>query len=736
MFKPSVSIVVNTYNRANDLPNTLRSLGHLDHDNYEVIVVNGPSTDDTETILDQWSNAIKILRCPQANLSISRNVGIAAAAGDIVAFIDDDAVPHPQWITRLSHPYADPRTGAVGGFTVDNTGDQFQCQKTICDRSGSAYYVSEYFDERALNKIGSPYYPSLLGTNSSFRRSVLQEIGGFDDTFAYFLDETDVCLRIVDAGYKVLYEPSALVFHQFSPSHIRTKSRVPRTLYPSSVSKSYFIMRHAAALSVEDAGRNMSTYRNSILDSNRWLAENNEITLEHRVSLDQDLMAGIAEGTKKAFERGSVPHGQLQPIEAEPLKQFPQNDFLTIALVSQGFPPSSEAGIARWTWMAARGLAARGHAVHVITRAAKQESRRFESGYWIHEVADNPVSGQVLAARLGIPANLAARAAAVRDTVAFLKTFGLDLLSFPIWDLEGIACVDDDDLSVVMTLHTSYGLAKPHKKEWTDRPLYEHFFVNKVIAAETRLLTTVPKIIANSKAIISDLTLANQVEFSDRTELCPHGTTDPFVENDERRSLRDETSDVVRIVFAGRFEPRKGFDIAAKVLARILRRGAKVRIDFAGDQLSGATVEWLKALDASDLVENPAVHFVGFLTRGQLDDLYASADVVFMPSRYESFGLVAIEAMAAGAPVVGLACGGLAEVIENGVSGITVPVDGNEVDNCYKALNQLIRDRERLRKLGSGARRSYEQKYTIDCMVDALESAYVGVVVKRNLGHA
>lgn len=732
MFRPSVSIVVNTYNRANDLPNTLRSLAHLDYDRYEVVVVNGPSTDETGKILEQWAHAVKIFDCPEANLSISRNVGIAAAAGDIVAFIDDDAIPHPQWIAKLVHHYADPKTGAVGGFTVDNTGDQFQCQKTICDRFGNAYFVSEYFDERALNKIGSPYFPSLLGTNSSFRRSLLQEIGGFDDTFAYLLDETDVCLRIIDAGYSVIYESSALVFHQFSPSHIRTKNRVARTLYPSSVSKSYFVMRHGAAQSVEEAGRNLNDYQTKILDANRWLAENNEITWDHRVSLDQDLMAGIEEGTRKAYNRGGVTRGQLQASEDQvTFKQYPRNNHLTIALVSQGFPPANEAGISRWTWMVARGLAARGHAVHVITRALTQESRRFEAGYWIHEVADNPISGQVLAARLEIPPNLAARAAAVRDTVSFLKSFGLDIVSFPIWDLEGIACVGEDDLTVTMSLHTSYALAKPHKKDWTERPLYEHFFVNRVISAEAQLLATVPTIIANSEAIVTDLTRVSAVEFSDRVYLCPHGTTDPFEGNDQRRALRSEQSDVIRVIFAGRFEARKGFDIAAKVFSRILRNGTKVRFDFAGDELNAATIEWLKNLDTADLLSNESVNFVGFLDRSRLDDLYATADVVFMPSRYESFGLVAIEAMAAGAPVVALACGGLAEVIEPGISGITVPMDGNEVDNLYQELDRLVRNRELVRKLSLGARRSYEQKFSIEAMVDSLESAYSDALLKR-----
>ena len=112
---PSISVIVNTYNRGAWLDDALRGLAGLDYPAFEVIVVNGPSTDTSAEVIARWGTAIKALRCDCANLSVSRNVGIAAAAGDLIAFIDDDAVPHPQWLRRLAGPYRDPAVGAVGG---------------------------------------------------------------------------------------------------------------------------------------------------------------------------------------------------------------------------------------------------------------------------------------------------------------------------------------------------------------------------------------------------------------------------------------------------------------------------------------------------------------------------------------------------------------------------------------------------------------------------------------------
>src|ERR1700747_2716103 len=98
MHDPSFSIVINTDSRAAALADTLRSLRHLDYPRFEVCVVHGPTPDGTEELLQAWNGRIKIAACPLRSPTISRNIGIALAAGDIVAFLDDDAIPEPEWL--------------------------------------------------------------------------------------------------------------------------------------------------------------------------------------------------------------------------------------------------------------------------------------------------------------------------------------------------------------------------------------------------------------------------------------------------------------------------------------------------------------------------------------------------------------------------------------------------------------------------------------------------------------
>ena len=126
---PTFSIVINTLNRATLLAKTLDSLRWLKYRGaFEVIVVNGPSTDHSQEVIDAWLPSIRAARCEVANLSVSRNIGICMARGDIVAFIDDDAIPEPEWLAQLAQAYDSPLVGAAGGLVFDQTGYSYQYQ--------------------------------------------------------------------------------------------------------------------------------------------------------------------------------------------------------------------------------------------------------------------------------------------------------------------------------------------------------------------------------------------------------------------------------------------------------------------------------------------------------------------------------------------------------------------------------------------------------------------------------
>ena len=133
-----VSIVISTYNRATTLARTLLSLRYLRYTNFEILVVNGPSTDDTEKVLRANQDLIKVVSCPVRNLSTSRNLGINASSGEIIALIDDDAIPEPDWLDMIVTGFDDDQVASVGGFIRDNSGVSFQAKYIVSDLWGQS----------------------------------------------------------------------------------------------------------------------------------------------------------------------------------------------------------------------------------------------------------------------------------------------------------------------------------------------------------------------------------------------------------------------------------------------------------------------------------------------------------------------------------------------------------------------------------------------------------------------
>jgi hypothetical protein len=101
-----------------------------------------------------------------------------------------------------------------------------------------------------------------------------------------------------------------------------------------------------------------------------------------------------------------------------------------------------------------------------------------------------------------------------------------------------------------------------------------------------------------------------------------------------------------------------------------------------------------------------------------------------MPSRYESFGLVAIEAMAAGTPVIALASGGLQEVVEDGETGFLVPPEENAAQIITERLIHLTKNPELLDAMKYKARQAYIEKFTVARMVEAAEKIYFAAARK------
>lgn len=216
--KPLVSVLICTYNRADYLKKCLDSMLDQTYDTFEVIVVNGPSTDKTEDLLKKYTFK-HIQQKNKSGLSAARNLGIREAKGEIIAFIDDDAIADKNWIKSHVKRYNDETVGGVGGTIYSfgrKNGKLDEYKKNQVNRFGILD------KERMITNTRKKWFYTTCGCNTSFRRKVLEEIGGFDEYFDYWFDETDVCVRIAKAGYKIEFEKKAIVYHYLADGPSRS----------------------------------------------------------------------------------------------------------------------------------------------------------------------------------------------------------------------------------------------------------------------------------------------------------------------------------------------------------------------------------------------------------------------------------------------------------------------------------------------------------------------------------
>jgi len=214
--KVSVIICTYTLERLKDLHEAIQSVMNQTYKPDEIIIAVDHDKELFERLKSELSSLIKVvLNANTPGLSETRNVGIRASQGDIVAFIDDDAVAERDWLENLLKHYSNPSVVAVGGKSVPlwSNGNR-----------------PDWFPEELYWLVGNTYkgHPetctsvrNIAGCNMSFRRDVFHEIGLFSKDLGVikqkgYAEETEFCIRIKHQlpGTTILYEPDAVIHHK------------------------------------------------------------------------------------------------------------------------------------------------------------------------------------------------------------------------------------------------------------------------------------------------------------------------------------------------------------------------------------------------------------------------------------------------------------------------------------------------------------------------------------------
>ncbi len=714
MTERAFSVVVCTDGRLPFLQETIRALEGLDYRAFELCVVCGPTENGARAWLESLGGAIKIAHCPARNLSQARNIGIAAAAGEIVAFLDDDAIPEPEWLADLNAAYDEPGVVAAGGVVYDPSGLAFQARYVTIDRLG---YARDDWTAPApqLNYPFSAQFPHLLGANCAFRLDLLLRLGGFDEEYEYFLDETDLIARVNDCGGRIAQAPRAVVHHKYAASAIRKANRVNRQWRSQIKNRIYFGLRNGARHHTpwEILGNAIAEIDDIRREVERNIAAG-ELPAADRARFEAEALSAVADGLAAA----RTPARKLLAATAPPAPflpfptRTPPGGRLCLALVTQDYPPGQNGGIARNMFELAAAWAALGHYVHVFTRCRAAPSLNYEAGVWVHRLELAPGSAPPdLVAPQTIPQPVWDHSRAMFEAVARLDTRRrVDLVYAPLWDCEPVAFLYEPRFAFVCALQTTMDFWLDSQPERRDDVEWMRARGARLLALERWILARAPLLHANSRAIVDDISRRYDLALpAERLVYAPHGLSD-------WADGAPTPSEGLRFLFVGRLESRKGIDTLLAAAPEVLRRFPAARLDIVGDDsLDGGKYKAGFVADA-DLAGRVTFH--GRVEEEALRAHYRACDVVVAPSRYESFGLVYVEGMIFGKAVIGGRAGGGPEVIEDGVTGLTVAP--GDVAGLCEAMIRLAGNADLRRAMGEAGRRRYEQRFRADVAARAL----------------
>lgn len=215
MVEPLVSIIIITCNRPFLLRYCLENVFAQSYFHREVIVVDSSVNDESEQVVTRYPTVKLIrLRGQGNNMPQARNAGIDASSGELIAFIDDDSMVQPGWLAALVETYNDASVGAAGGRVIGMPqpySEQFTgSPRLLVQASGRVVARGA-----GLVSSESVEVDHLIGCNMSFRRLALEQVGGFDPnyTITNLREETDLCVRVKHAGWRILFVPAIAVLH-------------------------------------------------------------------------------------------------------------------------------------------------------------------------------------------------------------------------------------------------------------------------------------------------------------------------------------------------------------------------------------------------------------------------------------------------------------------------------------------------------------------------------------------
>jgi glucosyl-dolichyl phosphate glucuronosyltransferase len=635
---PSISVVICAYTleRIQLLGEGIEALATQTLAPFEVVLVSDNSAELEAEAVRRWPDVRVIPNQEPQGLSGARNTGLAAARGDVVAFLDDDATPAPDWIERMSADYLDPAVLGVGGTVTPRW-----------ERGQPAWFPPEFYWVVGCTHSGMPKTTTevrnVIGANMSFRRDALLEVDGFRREFGRVgkdtagAEETDLCIRI-GARHpegRILYDPAVAVEH-FVPASRGTVEYFLERCRGEGRSKATL-----ARLVGSDSGlSDERTYVRSTLPRG-FFAGLGETARGHGSGAQRSAMifAGLA-STSWAYATAKRP--KKIPAEVETTGEAP----LRIQMVTPR-SPLLQGGVERHVMEVSRRMAAAGETVEVLyADPGRKGTEEVREGVDLRGYRAWPAERDYLLAP-GIWRGMKKG----RPEIVHVQSY--HTLVAPLAMLRALVM----RVPYVVTFHGGgHSSAARNSARTMQRRLLRP------------LLRRAAKLVAVARFEIEEYG-AELGLGPDRFALIPNGTDLAFSSGEIAAGIE---RDADRIASVGRLERYKGHHRVIAAFPTVLAARPDAHLLIVG---KGPYEDELRKL-AAELGIAERVEFTSTAPDRPeaMAELLRSVSTVVLMSEFETHPLVALEAAAAGCRLVVADASGLGEIAADGFA-TAVPLD-------------------------------------------------------------
>lgn len=704
----TVSIVICTYNRCAYLERVLNYLRFQTCPQFEVIIVDGPSDDGTKELLTHYSTQVKITHNKERNLSKSRNLGIELATGDIIAFIDDDAIPFDDWVETILKEYnSRPLTTAGLGGPVYYAGT-LKYQATDIGFNKYAEAIANV-DSLKIGREGVSR--SLLGTNSTFTIKSLVNVDGFDEQYDYFLDESELCFRLQERNFLVGYSPKLFLRHEFAESFNRS-GKYNYNWFAISKNTAYFIAAYSGLKGKELRRYLEQRFKQERISAFEEALKAGELSTEERDHHIDSVWRGMERGLEDAR---NFPHTRSLSNVSPVFLPFAVNTArlrvgyeikrLHVCIISKEFPPfAARGGVGTLFYHLASELLLMGHDVTVITPT--NQAHVFQQGRMRVLFVEKCDTG-LQTGDAGFTNNMNWATNALVALSELHVKHPVDVVESALWDTEALAIAllpHNQRPPVVVRLVTPFLIAA-QINGWNVNEKIASFFAG----AERSLIAAADAVVPISSSIAKTIEAEYDVQQDSRWHKIYCGIAYwPFFDVNQgyasfegfdkvpAKALESEKL----LVFVGRLEQRKGIDLILKAANQFLAVDADTQLLVAGRDIEGWVSRAANIIDPSFI---DRVHFMGEVADSTRDKLMARAYCLLFPSRYESFGLVPLEAFVHGVPVIASNSGAIPEVIVDGDCGLLFRP--NDPDSLADTVSIILNDRALRDKMSENAKK-------------------------------